>query len=319
MLSSFLPLSIAHAEESCPAVEPALQTAEKDALSFFLADAQNALTEAADGFGCRVVEPALLARYWLAQAMVWHLQEREDEAQAALGAAKVAEGSVFTEDLGDELRGLWEAAPIPRAETVRVKIRGLARGDGVRIDTIDMPEPVVVPGFHLIQVVRDGEVVFGRVAEVPPSGLEMVMDVRAPTPAPKADVPMNLPAVAGPLTVQGGSVRDAQGSPLDYHLDVVPLSMVASGGPPHWSTRRRNGRLQAVALGTAAVGTWTTYLFTWDLAVGQNLPSGQAAGLAGTGLAIAGTGLVWEAVLLAKRRKHRKRTVELANTTLGAP
>ncbi|MEZ4321570.1 MAG: hypothetical protein R3F61_29120 [Myxococcota bacterium] len=318
MLSSLLLLSLT-ARAECPPLEPKLDDAQRDTLSFFLSDAQASLASAETSFGCASVEPAVLARYWLIQAMIWHLQEQEGRADAALAAAKVADGNTFVSDLGDELRALWESAEVPVAETVRVRVRGMKKSDGLRVDTREMPEVVVVPGLHLVQVVRDGTVVFGRVADVPAAGMELVLAEGPEPETPAVTGSIALPAVAGPLQMKGSRVLDGAGSKVSFNDAVLPLSIVSAGGVDSWAERRRNGRLQRVALGTTAVGGWVTYLFSWDLLVGENLPPGRAAGLAAGGLAVAGTGLVWESVLLAKRRANRKRTVELANLALGAP
>ncbi|MCB9679650.1 MAG: hypothetical protein H6737_31375 [Alphaproteobacteria bacterium] len=321
MLSTSLLIlvGLAHAEEPCPPLDPLLNDAQRDALSFFLADAQATLTAADRSFGCAEVSPPSLARYWQIQAMIWHLQEREGDAERAMGAAKLADGEVFDDELGAEVRGLWEAAGVPVGETVRVRLRGTRRGDVLKVDTRQMPEAVVVPGFHLVQVVRDGAVVFGSVADVPAGGLDLVVSADAPAPAPASSTAFALPGVTAPLTSKGARVLDATGARVSFGQAVLPASLLAEGGFESWSQRRRNARLQGVAIGTTAFGTWVSYLYAWDLSVGKNLPSSRSSALLGTGVAIAGSGLVWEAILLAKRRASRRRTVDLANRALVQP
>lgn len=306
-------VGLAAAQETCPDALAAIGSAERDAVSFFLADAQTSLTEAAAGFACARVEKPVLARYWLAQGMVWHLQERDEAVvMSVLAAARRVAPDVFTESLGDELRVLWTVAETDDATPVEVRLRGLKRGDRVLVDGNLNETSLVTVGPHLIQVIRGNQVVYGRLADVPVEGIRLV--VEAGTGGPAA-APVGLPELGAPLEWKGG-VRDSAGERLSFHEAVVPWSLTLDEGRTLYQRRRRNGRLQGVALATTAVGGWVSYLYAWDLSVGKNQPPATARALLGTGLVLATGGLVWEGTLLARRRGIRKATMGVANQAL---
>ncbi len=320
----------AHAadDEDCPPVAPLLMDAERDTVSFYLADAQAALVQAGERFGCQSVTPRELARYWQAQAMIWYLQDRAVDSDRALIAGKRADPDHYNTDFGEELQARWEQTEIPMLavdeKPVDLKLRGARRSDAVLVDTRPTTERSVDPGLHLVQIERDGAVVYGKVVDATGGSLELSVRAGAavgpavvgPSAGPSAGVP-GLSDLSAPLSLTATRVKDADGGRVTFHKAVVPLSMTVAGGVDLYAQRRRNARLQGLAIGTAGVGTWVSYLFAWDLSVGENLDDGAAGAGLLTGLSIVGTGLVWEGVLLAKRRANRKRTVAAANRALG--
>jgi hypothetical protein len=321
--------ALAQDDDGCPSVEPLLMDAEKDTVSFYLAGAQTALVEAERRFGCQSVTPRTLARYWQAQAMIWYLQDRTIDSDRALIAGKRADPDFFNTDFGEELQARWEQTDIPMLavdeKPVEIKLRGDRRGDRLRVDTRLVEDREVDPGLHLVQLERDGAVVYGKVVDAT-SGTTVELSVRddafgAPTvPLPPTGGTPQVPGLTGlsaPLSLKSTGVADAEGGRVPFHTTVVPLSMVAPGGVDLYAQRRRNARLQGVAVGLTGVGAWASYLFLWDLGVGDNLDDGVARLGLLNGVAMVSTGVVWESILLAKRRSNRKRTVAVANQALG--
>ena len=318
------------AAEDCPPVAPLLMDAERDTIAFYLSDAQAALAEAGERFGCQAVTPRELARYWQAQAMIWYLQDRVVDSDRALIAGKRADPDFYNTDFGDDLQARWDQTDIPMLavdeKPVELKLRGDRRGDVLLVDTRENGARAVDPGLHLVQLKRGEDVVYGKGVDAN-AGASLELSVRggaAETPAvvgPSPSGPVQVPGltgISGPLSLKLAGVADKDGERVRFHQAVVPLSMTVPGGIDLYAQRRRNARLQGVALGAAGVGTWMSYLFAWDLSVGDNLEDGAAGLGLLTGLGLVGTGVVWEGVLLGKRRANRKRTIAAANQALGA-
>lgn len=305
MLSSLLFAAALAAD--CPDGAAAIQSAERDVVSYYLADAQASLAEAATAFGCSRADTPLLARYWLAQGMLWHLGD-DPRYPAALAAAKQLEPDLFTEDFGTELRTEWLDSERLPGDLVSVVVRGKDRSDSILVDGMLSEPAEALPGMHLIQLRRGGEIVFGRLVSVE-AGTTTTLDARVAAPAPIG--PVAGASFEGPVSLRRG-LRDGSGE----RLSTFELATVVGSSEPGLSALKRHRRtnlLQIPALALVGVGAYGTYLGTWELSVGDTLSGGQRTLLLGSGLVSLVGGAAWEVLLRTKRRKHRKQLVELVN------
>ncbi|MCA9566531.1 MAG: hypothetical protein KC656_01770 [Myxococcales bacterium] len=306
------------ARAECRPVEPDIRRAEEDAVAYFVADAEASLEFAATGMACSTIDRATLVRFWLAKAMVWQLAG-DDRATRALAAAKALDDTQFTDALGEELRKAWAATdPASLAPALELRIRGLKRGDQVLVDTEPVDPPTLPPGLHLVQVVRDGTVVMGRVVTAEEdSRLSIAIEstgtastsVVAEGPALDYTLPL-------PLELRGASVRDAEGRRLDFHTEVLPASLILEPGRDAWSARRTNTRHQGLAVGLGVLAGYASYLAGYKMISDSGASAGWTAGALGAG-ALTATGATWELLLARKRRMLKATTVETANAVLG--
>lgn len=314
MVSSLLWLFGA-AWADCPSPDAAIARAEEDALAYFVADADAALHEASSAFGCASTSTETLTRYWLAKAMVWELMG-DDRSSRALAAAKALEPEQFTEELGADLEAKWKAIdPASVAPAVDVRIRGLARNDVVLVDTRPVDPPRLPLGLHLVQVVRGEEVLLGRILEATADNDVSLSLKESPPSGPSAPLNLQL-SFQGPLSLDR-HVLAADGKKLDFQLDVLPVAMLTNGGREAYTSRRRNTRLQAVAVGLGVLGGYTAYVAGHKTLTDadDNVEWGLATLTTG---AVSLTGITWELVLRNKRRALKRQAVDSANTVLGS-
>ena len=311
MLSSLL---LAWAWAECPDPTPLVRNAEEDAVGYFLADAESSLAEAAASFGCTQPAPSLVARFFLVRAMIWKLQD-DPRSVEALHRAKQLDPTYFTEALGDEMKKAWEAVEVEAiAPTIQVSLRGAKKADVLWIDGTEVPAAATNPGIHLIQVKRNGTVVYGRIVDAP-AGDPLELDLNATAPTSVRTPGTGFQAhFKGPILAQG--LRDADGNRLAMVRDVVTVASLTPEGRVLAMRRRRNTVKQAFALGALTVGPYLAYQGLWDSSVGKN-NAGEVNGLlvlSGLGLSV--TGLTWEILLKAKRHQLKRQLIEQANLVL---
>lgn len=309
MLSSFL-FSLAFAD--CPDPEPLIRNAEEDAVAYFLADAEAELALAADSFACMAPTPTLVARFFLAQAMIWSLQE-DARSTEALHRAKQLAPDYFTESLGAEMRERWQALEVESlAPTISIEVRGRKKTDVLVIDGSEVTgdPPATTPGLHLVQLQRKDAVVYGRIVEAR-SGEPLALNLAAAGPKPAAATTGFQPHVAVPIALRG--LKSADGTRVSMVRDVVTLASLSPEGRQFAQERRRNTVYQGIALGSLAAGSFMAYHGVWDLAVGHHRAEVEDNFLVVNGVAMAVGGLTWELILKARRRQLKKRLVDQAN------
>lgn len=310
MLSSLL-FSLAFAD--CPDPEPLIRNAEDDAVAYFLTDAEAALASAADSFACSTPSPTVVARFFLARAMIWSLQEDEREIEA-LHRAKQLAPTYYTESLGAEMKARWEAVEVEEiAPTIPIEIRGRKRADVLVIDGSEVTSdpPATTPGLHLVQLQRKEEVVYGRVVEAT-AGATLELSLARVTPTEPTATPSGFePHVALPIAFPG--LKSADGTKVAMVRDVVVLASMSEQGRQLAQRRRRNTAYQAIALGSLTTGPYLAYHGIWDLSVGRHRDPQNNTFLVANGVAMTVGGAVWELALKAHRRKLKRRLVEEAN------
>lgn len=319
MLTSLL-LLLSSAWADCPGAELAVRRAEEDALSYFLADANLGLDEAARAFGCQPVERSLLVRYWLAKGLVWQLQG-DERATVALATARALDPDQFTDDFGDELRALWaDTAPAPTSPALPIRMRGLAKDDEVLVDLQPVDPVTSPPGLHLVQVRRAGTIVFGRIIVAEPDSSLTLSLAEVPVsagPTPETSGTGLDYAVPLPLELRGARVFDANGERLDFSRTVLPAATLATRGRDLLARRRRNLGLQGLAVSCAAGAAYGTYLAGYRTLTSDEEGAWGTAAMAGGLATLASVG--WEMVLLRRRAHNRRDLVDQAGRGLGGP
>lgn len=126
------------------------------------------LAEAA--FGCTgSADSALLARIWIAEGAMAHIEgDAASRDQAFASAQRIAPGA-WTEAFGDDLEALWRSAADIDSGTGQLDLEGLTEGQVAMVDG----QPVAVPallasGLYLVQADDDGgPPAFARIVLVP--------------------------------------------------------------------------------------------------------------------------------------------------------
>lgn len=313
MLSSLL---LAWAWAECPDPTPLIRNAEEDAVSYFLADAESALAEAAGSFSCTQPSPTVVARFFLVRAMIWKLQE-DPRSEEALHRAKQLDGAYFTASLGDEMKKAWEAVQVESiAPTIAVNLRGAKKNDTLWIDgtSLDAEGAATTPGIHLIQVQRNGSVVYGRIVDAPAGG-PLELDLSAGSPSTGGYAGSFQAHFRGPILAKG--LRDADGNRLSMVRDVVSVASLTPEGRELAARRRRNTVQQVIALSAVTLGPYLAYQGLWDNTIGKNNEPGFNNGLLLSGIGLTAGGLTWEIVLKVKRHRIKQQLIEQADQVLA--
>jgi len=145
-----------------------IQSAEVDAVNFYLNDAETGLAKAVDAIGCSdKVDAETVARLWQTRGMVHMLKEDDAEALRAFAASKRADASVWNEDYGDKAKELWSAAASESGEPLELGLRGVSEGDWVLLDGHESSSELdLTPGLYLLQVGHADAARFARVVEI---------------------------------------------------------------------------------------------------------------------------------------------------------
>lgn len=183
---------------ACEDVEQQLGWATEGLIEADADEARSALDLAESGLGCgAVASPATLARFFLLDGATAALGGDRAATQDAFAAARRIDASVWVDALGARLREQHQAAT-GSGETGRVDVEAV--GWEVRWDGVVATFPADVPaGLHVVQVVGDGEVAFGRVVWLEP-GEELV--VSSGLPPKQAAAPQDVVEV--PARPSGG-------------------------------------------------------------------------------------------------------------------
>lgn len=307
-------------QSRCPDPALAVRSAEQDAVSYFLRDAELALTEAIAGMGCGPRAPKeVLAPFWITRGAIWSFLD-DERADAAFAAATAADPAYFNGDFGDAIHERWQTATPPIGGPGNLQLRGLGEGDWVAIDGVDTAEPwPVTPGFHLVQVGSLEQARFARLLDIEAGAEVTVVIPEDGGSAPTMQLAGNtaFSDVAGPIRRQGRKYVDANDQPLSWRLQVQPIAAADAGGRGALQLYRSNF---AAGVGTGVLGgaaAYTTYVVAWDATTGHNLEPGVSWTLTGAG-ALAVGGSAFLASRLWKRHKTQRDAIEAAaNRTLG--
>ena len=331
------------ASAACPDIDASLGSAEQDVVAYFLADAQTALDQAVEGFGCAAGTARQRARYWQTQAVVWSF-EGDGRAESGLAAAKREDPDWFFEDFGEDLRTQWQDAILPSGPAVSLVVKGKSPAERVWVDGTPV-EDAVGPGLHLLQVgvevprvARVFPAVEGRITIAVPAASADVGISPEPTPlavpapvvvpgpvvAPAPEVvaapevvpePVVAPQPADPAPDRlaarfavplGGVGRrtvDANGRVLTWKGDVIALAEQRADGLRAIRQLRGNTWRQVGAGAVAAGGGYATYLFGWEALVGR---SGNPQ-VTSTALIVSGTATLLGVSSFLRLRRGRAR------------
>lgn len=161
MVGLLLTFAWAADADPCDASAP-LAAAEGRVLELDFDAAHAALDAIEKGFACGATSADQIARFWLLTGALASFEGDSDGADQALIAARAADGSVWIDALGKDLRARYEAVFAPAGEAV-VTLDPLPSGMEVRVDgAVNTGRVAVRPGMHVIQV-RGGDQAWGRV------------------------------------------------------------------------------------------------------------------------------------------------------------
>lgn len=133
-------------------------------------------------FGCGgTADATLLARLWLAEGAMAHVEGDPIGRDQAFASAWRVAPMYWTEAFGPELRAAWEKASRERRGRGRLEVDGLQAGLVARVDGAPLPLPIELEsGLYLVQAGQDGgRPVFSRIVMVP-DAQTLVVRVEAP-------------------------------------------------------------------------------------------------------------------------------------------
>lgn len=175
----------------CADPEPIVAALEAAATEGRLADARAAKDKVLAAFGCRLADPGLLARVWLADAVVLATEGDDTGSSDALAAAARAEPGAWRDVYGSEFRRRFEEARVAEAPVGRLVLTVEPATDAPHTLAIDGhpsdPAPVELPsGLHLAQAGYGEDVRFARELYVVAGQDLMVGATLGPPPRPAA-------------------------------------------------------------------------------------------------------------------------------------
>lgn len=158
------------ARADCPDPGAAVERVEQAVLDARFEDARAAMALVEAAFGCTgTADSTLLARIWLAEGAMAHIEgDLTSRNRAFASAARVAP-EVWTRAFGEELHAAWQAAAQEETGIGLLTLEGLAEDAVALVDG----QPVSVPaqlasGLYLVQADADGgPPVFARIVLVP--------------------------------------------------------------------------------------------------------------------------------------------------------
>jgi hypothetical protein len=294
-VTAWLWLGLALASEECLPADEVLAQAEQHLLLLEADLARAELATMADQLDCAWWSAEQLARHQLLTGAVAHLEGRQRRAAEAFRFAARAQPDVWIDNLGPELRQVYEQANQRDRELGTLDVQGLPRDGQVRVDGALVQLPVEVEeGEHLLQLgLADAETASqGRWMIVVP-GQRSVLDV-APSDTTELQGGLHLHVGAGvaltmgesiDATLQGEAVSEPatkSGLPLELGVGwrtdrlwlrgqghVAPL---LGGGLLYLDGDGGVARAR-VAVGAAVAGGWSTGRFDLGLLGGVHVPS----------------------------------------------
>lgn len=156
------------ARAACDAPQELVAQVEQAVLDARFEDARVATDRAEVAFGCTgSAEGALLARLWVAEGAMAHVEgDAASRDQAFASAQRIAPGQ-WTDAFGGELEALWAAAAdLPRRRGT-LQVEGLAEGQAARVDGRVLATPAELEsGLYLVQA-EGGPPLFTRIVLLP--------------------------------------------------------------------------------------------------------------------------------------------------------
>ncbi len=230
-------------------------------------DARAHIEEAEAAFGCTgTADNTLLARVWLAEGAMAHVEGDASSRDKAFASAARVAPTVFVDAYGEELRGAWQAAAGMPQGLGQLQLEGLAEGATAMVDgaPVDVPAELV-SGLYLLQADADGgPPVFARIVLVP-DDQTLVVRVEDPGTAPT------------PATADGRRHRKK------WPWFAAAGGAAALGGASAWLASRQDATLSDAST-----------LDTLDSARSSQRGFAFASyGLAGASVALLGVGIAW--------------------------
>lgn len=191
-LLALIATSLAAHAADCADPAALVDQVEQAVLDARFDDARQAMAQVEAAFGCTgTADSQLLARTWLAEGAMAHVEgDPAGRDQAFASAARVAP-ETWTVAFGDELRGAWEAAAVAPAGRGQLEVEGLSSDARALLDGKPVQVPAELPaGLYLLQADPGGDPpVFTRIVLVP-EDQTLVVRVEEPT-APQAGLPVD--------------------------------------------------------------------------------------------------------------------------------
>jgi hypothetical protein len=265
-LLTLITLLLAPARAGCEDPAGRVDLVEQAVLEARFDDARTHMAEAEAAFGCTgTADNGLLARIWLAEGAMAHVEGDPDSRdQAFASAARVSPGT-FNDAYGDELRAAWEAAAGAPMGLGQLALEGLSDDAVAMVDgkTVQVPASLI-SGLYLVQAdAGGGPPVFSRIVLVP-DDQTLVVTVDDPSALASATVQEPSRRTRWPWYAAAGGAA------------------VLSGTSAVLASRQDGGMEDA------------TNLDQLDGAYGRQKGFAYASyGLAGASAALLGVGLVW--------------------------
>ncbi len=169
-LTPALLLLVSPARAACDDPAEKVSLVEQAVLDARFDDARDHLAQAEAAFGCTgTADNTLLARLWLAEGAMAHIEgDERSRDQAFASAARVAPDT-WTTAFGDDLRTAWEAAAAAPRGQGQLQLEGLDDGAVAMVDGQPMQVPAELDsGLYLVQAdAKGGPPVFARIVLVP--------------------------------------------------------------------------------------------------------------------------------------------------------
>ena len=204
-------------------------------------------------FGCGpVADPTLVARLWLAEAVMLSARSDAGASEMFAAAARLSPGT-WTENYGPTLRKEWEeAGRIPSGEPGTIRLEPLFPGTVAALDGTVRSFPATVDtGPHLLQVGSGPSDMASALRFDLPSGIDLVLDPKLPPPA----VP---PVIARGRDLRGRRILHALlvgGTGAALYSATFATEAAFYGAPPEERSEGLRAVNDGMIIGSAAIGT----------------------------------------------------------------
>lgn len=252
------------ARAACDAPVELVAQVEQAVLDARFEDARLATDRAELAFGCTgTAEGALLARLWVAEGAMAHVEGDEAARDQAFASAwRVAPGQ-WTEAFGEGLKPLWQAAAGQPRSRGTLQIEGLQPGQAARVDGRAVETPAQLDsGLYLVQA-DGGPPLFTRIVLLP-GEQTLVVHIEP----------------QGQVTAAAAAERTHRGRGWWFAGAGVAAAL---SGTSAWLATRQDGAMETA-----------TSIDELDGGFGRQKAFGYATwGLAGLGAACVGVGIAW--------------------------
>lgn len=156
--------------QDCEDPEAIVGEVEQAVLSTRFDQARSAADRAEAAFGCTgSAEAQILARLWLAEGAMAHVEGDSIGRDQAFASAWRVAPLYWTASFGSDLEALWREAGQQERGRGRLELQGMAKGHSARVDGAPLPLPIdLEAGLYLVQAGEVGQgPVFSRIVLVP--------------------------------------------------------------------------------------------------------------------------------------------------------